>query len=158
VLVVLHAHPQRPLLLADALSAPGRMRAAIARDGEPLENARIYVAADGEHMRLDGRTIRVAPDLGESKCCPSIDVLFSSAADHHRERVVGVALVHVEEEGGAGLKQIRQRGGRTITHRNEFMPEAPTDPQTREELAHHHLELAEIGPRIVAYVEGQNGA
>ena len=157
ILVVLHAHPEKPLLLADALSAPGRMRAAEAVDGEPLQRRRIYVAADGHHLRLDGETIRVTEDSGESRCCPSIDMLFESAAEHHNERVVGVALLHVTKEGSRGLHAIREHGGRTITHRNQLMNDAPFHPQTRQTLSHHHLSLDEIGARVVAYVHGENG-
>lgn len=157
VLVVLHARPDRPILLADALSSPGHMRASEAIDGEPLERNRIYVAADGQHLTLDEDTIHVTENAGQSACCPSIDVLFHSAAEHHKERVVGIVLLHVSEEGSLGLHAIRESGGRTITQRNAQMDQAPLHPQSREPLAHHHLQLNEIGSRIVAYVNGENG-
>lgn len=157
VLVVLHAHPEKPILLADALSAPGRLRVTEAIDGEPLAHRRIYVAADSKHLRIRDGFIRVEDDAGESVCCPSIDELFRSAAEEHRERAVGVALVHVEDEGLAGLESLRKNGGRTITHRSAQMQEPPRSSQTGELLSHHHLELEDVGPRIVAYVHGENG-
>jgi two-component system, chemotaxis family, protein-glutamate methylesterase/glutaminase len=157
VLVVLHAHPDKPILLADALSSPGHMRAAEAIDGEPLERRRIYVASDGKHLRVDANTVRVSEDAGESRCCPSVDLLFASAAEHHKERVVGVILLHADEEGSAGLHSIHQNGGRTITHQNELLREPPRHPETGDSLADHHLKLGRIAGRVVAYVNGENG-
>ncbi|HZE12573.1 MAG TPA: chemotaxis protein CheB [Chthoniobacterales bacterium] len=158
VLVVMHSETEKPILLADALSAPRRMRASEAIDGEPLEPSRIYVAADGKHMRVERDRVRVKREPPENECCPSIDVLFRSAAETHQHRVVGVALLHIDREGSSGLDAVRQHGGRTITHRNELMTEAPRHHDTGESLGDHHLELAQIAPRIVDYVYGKNGS
>ena len=49
VFVVLHAKPDNPILLADVLNAPGRMRATEAFDGEPIQRSRIYIASVGKH-------------------------------------------------------------------------------------------------------------
>lgn len=157
VLVVLHAHPEKPILLADALSAPGRLRVTEAIDGEPLDRQRIYVASDGKHLRIRDGLIRVEDDAGESVCCPSVDELFRSAAEEHRERVVGVVLVHIEKEGAIGLEAVRRNRGRTITQRSDWMREAPRKPKSGRPLSDHHLELEQVGPRIVAYVHGENG-
>lgn len=157
IVVVLHALPEKPILLADALSAPGQMRATEAADGEPLQQGRIYVAADGKNLRLDQDRIRVTESAGQSSCCPSIDVLFRSAAEHHHQRIIGVVLLHLAVEGALGLHAIREHGGRTITHRNELMRDAPSHPQTGETLAHDHLPLERIAKCIVAYVNNENG-
>jgi len=139
------------------LSAPGQMRATESVDGEPLRQRRIYVAADGKHLRVNRDTIQVTENAGESSCCPSIDVLFRSASEHHQERVIGVALLHLAVEGSLGLHAIREHGGRTITHRNDLMRDPPSHPGTGETLAHHHLPLDRIAKRVVAYVNNENG-
>lgn len=156
IFIVLHAEMARPILLADALSAPGRMRASEAIDGEPLQSNRIYVAADGKHLHLDYDVVHLRPKL-EENTCPSIDALFSTAAQTHKVRVVAVLLLHMNEEGSLGLATVREHGGRSISHRNELMPEAPRHGTSGEPLAHHHLPLDEIAPRVVAYVNGENG-
>jgi two-component system chemotaxis response regulator CheB len=157
VFVVLHATPENPILLADVLNAPGRMRAADVIDGEAIERRRIYVAADGKHLLMrDGRAYLSANGT-EHPHRPSIDVLFTSAAEAYNARVIGVLLLHAREDGSRGLHAIRKAGGRTIAHRNEQMPEKPRHPETSEELAHDHLEIDEIAPRLVAYVNGVNG-
>ncbi len=157
IFVVLHTTVETPILLADVLNAPGRMRVTDAVDGETIEPSRIYVACDGKHLVLEDARIRLAMDSEENGRRPSIDVLFQSAATSHRERVVGVLLLHAEEDGVRGLYAIRQNGGRTVTHRNEQMADKPRHSETGEELAHDHLPLGEIAPRVIAYVQGANG-
>ena len=101
--------------------------------------------------------MRLTSDAQENNCRPSIDVLFRTAATAHKERVVGVILMHAREDGLLGLHAVRLSGGRTVTHRNERMQEKPRHPETGEELAHEHLELDEIAPQLIAYVNGSNG-
>lgn len=157
VFIVLHAKPDNPILLADVLNAPGRMRATEAFDGEPIQRSRIYIACDGKHLVLDSDSMRLTSDPHENNCRPSIDVLFRTAATAHKERVVGVILVHARDDGLLGLHAVRRGGGRTVTHRNKLMQDKPRHPENGEELAHDHLELDEIAPRLIAYVNGSNG-
>lgn len=157
VFVVLHTTPENPILLADVLTRPGRMRVTEAVNGDQIEPNHIYVAADGKHLILQRNRVRLRSDPSEGTWRPSIDVLFRSAAAAHRDRVIGVILLHAREDGILGLHAIRQNGGRAVTHRNEQMPEGPCHPETGEELAHDHLDLDKIAPRIIGYVNGANG-
>jgi two-component system chemotaxis response regulator CheB len=156
IFVVLHAHPQQPILLADAVNAPGRMRAAEAVDGEPIQMRRIYVAPNGKHLVLERDVVRVTGDGQKNVCQPSIDVLFRTAARSYKTRVVAIALMNLHDEGAIGLSHVRENGGRTVTHRN---PEMTTPPRSDagELLTDHHLDLGEIAPRIASYVHGKNG-
>jgi two-component system, chemotaxis family, protein-glutamate methylesterase/glutaminase len=157
VFIVLHATADNPILLADVLNAPGRMRAADAVDGESIEPSRIYIARDGKHLVLDAEKIHLTSDVEENNCRPSIDVLFRTAAASLKERVVAVILVHARRDGIFGLHAVRLGGGRTVTHHNELMQDKLRHPETGEELAHNHLELDEIAPRLIVYVNGSNG-
>jgi len=154
VFVVLHATPESPILLADILNAPGRMRAAPAMNGEAIEHRRIYVAADGRHLLIRDGKVHLSDNETEYPHRPSIDLLFTSAAAAFSGRVLGILLLHAREDGVAGLQAIRAAGGRTITHRNEAMPNELKNPETRQALADHHIKLDEIAPRVLAYVSG----
>jgi two-component system chemotaxis response regulator CheB len=157
IFVVLHATSQNPILLADVLNAPGRMRAAEALHGEAITRRRIYVAADGRDLLIRNGEVQLSSNGQETNHRPSIDVLFSSAAGAYNARVVGVLLLHCHDDGSAGLHAIRRAGGRTITHRNESMLQAPKHPETGEMLSDQHLDLEQIAPRILEYVHQANG-
>lgn len=152
VFVVLQTTETRPILLADVLNAPGRMRATEAVDGEPIEPRRIYVAADGKHLTISDGTIHLAAGDTEDRHWPSIDLLFISVAEEYKNRVIGALLLNARSDGALGLHAIREAGGRSVTHRNEQMLGEPKHPDTGETLAHHHVELAAIAPSILAYV------
>ena len=57
VFVALHVEPETPILLADVLNAPGRMRATEAMHDEPIQQPRIYVAAQDKHLMIRQRRI-----------------------------------------------------------------------------------------------------
>ena len=150
--VVLQATVDSPILLADVLNAPGRMRATEAIHGERIERRRIYVAADEKHLMIREGKVHLSSNGVEHPHRPSIDLLFMSAAETYKARVVGVLLVNANRDGLLGLHAIREAGGRTVTHRNEQMPEGPTHRETGELLSHHHVDLAAIAPCVLAYV------
>lgn len=60
---------------------------------------------------------------------PSIDVLFESAADVYRNRLVGVVLTGANDDGSRGLTKIADHGGTAVvqdpdTAATRVMPEA----------------------------------
>jgi two-component system, chemotaxis family, protein-glutamate methylesterase/glutaminase len=74
---------------------------------------------------------------------PSIDVLFQSAADVFRSRLLGVILTGANEDGAAGLAAIRARGGVTVVQ----------DPATAEQPAMPSAALAAGAPSAILSVE-----
>lgn len=158
IFIVLHAAGKSTMLLADVLNAPGRMRAAEAMHDEAIAQRRIYVAADGKHLLIREGKVHLSANGAEHPYRPSIDLLFASAAEVYGKRVVGILLLHAREDGWRGLQAIREGGGRSITHRNKEMREAPKHPETGETLADHHLKLEEIASNVVAYALGAQGA
>jgi two-component system chemotaxis response regulator CheB len=50
---------------------------------------------------------------------PSIDVLFESAAEVYRERLLGVILTGANEDGAQGLAAVHDAGGVTIVQEPE---------------------------------------
>ena len=58
---------------------------------------------------------------------PSIDVLFESAAEAYKNKLIGVMLTGSSADGTLGLKKIKEYGGLTIaqdpeTAESAFMP------------------------------------
>lgn len=99
------------------------------------KSGEIYIAPSGYHLLLgeDGRfALSVDARVGYAR--PSIDVLFQSAAEACRGRLVGVVLTGANSDGAEGLQQIRSRGGLGIVQRPDDA-EASAMPAAALELA-----------------------
>jgi two-component system chemotaxis response regulator CheB len=89
------------------------------RPGVAIEPGHGYVAPHGSHMIIRGErgkrtslALRDAPPIHGVK--PSADPLFESAADAFGDRVTGVVLTGMGQDGASGMVAIRDAGGRTV--------------------------------------------
>ena len=113
LLIVQHigAHPSA---LPELMRSAGAKSAAHPRNGEAIENGRIYIAPPDQHMLVVGGHIRLTRDAKENHARPAIDPLFRSVAINHGPRVVGVVLSGRLDDGTAGLQAIRACGGTVV--------------------------------------------
>ena len=97
------------------LSREGPLPATFARDGEPMEKGRIYIAPPEHHLILDDND-RLCLGIGprENGSRPAIDPMFRSAAACCGARAIGVVLTGTLGDGASGLWVIRQCGGITV--------------------------------------------
>lgn len=85
----------------------------------PLESGHVYIAQGGGDMVVVERLGRLAVQpRGETPghpWHPSVDVMVDSALAHlPAERMVGVLLTGMGDDGARAMTRLRQRGGRTI--------------------------------------------
>ena len=110
--VVIHLPRQRPSLLASIFQARCRWPVLEAQDKEPVAPGTVYVAPPDYHLLLDeGPRIALSTDEPVNFSRPAIDVLFESAADLYRERLLAVVLTGANHDGAAGLAAVHERGG-----------------------------------------------
>lgn len=96
-------------------------------DKEPIEPGHVYVAPPDYHVLVERGYFTLSVDDRVNYARPSIDVLFESASDAYRERLIGIVLTGANEDGAAGLALIRRRGGVAIVQ-DPREAEAPTMP------------------------------
>jgi two-component system, chemotaxis family, protein-glutamate methylesterase/glutaminase len=114
VFVVLHVPSTGTSALPDILSRHGPLPAGHVKDGEPIENGRIYVAPPDHHVLLRSGHVHLARGPRENGHRPAVDPLFRSAARQYGSRVIGVVLSGALDDGTAGLNAIKTRGGLAI--------------------------------------------
>jgi two-component system chemotaxis response regulator CheB len=86
----------------------------------------VYFAPSNYHLLLDqGPQLALSADDLVHHSRPSIDVLFESAADVYRDRLLGIILTGANEDGAAGLAAVHDGGGITIVQ----TPETARSPQ-----------------------------
>jgi two-component system chemotaxis response regulator CheB len=115
-------------VLGEILARAGQLPAAPAADGVRIERGRIYVAPPDHHLLLDGDTLRLGRGPRENGHRPAIDLLFRSAAQSRGPRVIGVVLTGLLDDGAAGLRAVKERGGAAVVQSPEdaLYPAMPT--------------------------------
>ncbi len=86
-----------------------------AEDKEMIKAGVVYFAPSNYHLIVDGNSqVALSVDSKIHHSRPSIDVLFESAAWHYQEKLIGVLLTGLNQDGASGLKEIQEFGGATI--------------------------------------------
>jgi two-component system chemotaxis response regulator CheB len=165
IFVVVHTIPVGASRLPEILSRRGALRAAVASDGEPIVCDRIYVAPPDAHILIEAGRTRLSAGPKESGHRPAINPMFRTAASAYGSRVIGVVLSGMLDDGSAGLREIRRRGGTAIVQDpNEAL--FAQMPQNAIEIAapQHIGSVTEIARLIASHAgkskeggEGQNG-
>jgi two-component system chemotaxis response regulator CheB len=112
--VVLHISANSKSVLPNILQRAGSLTAAHATHGDPIKLHKIYVAPPDEHLLVQTGEVALSRGPRENGFRPAIDVLFRSAAQAYGQRVIGVVLSGMLDDGTAGLRSIKTKGGISI--------------------------------------------
>lgn len=112
IVIVLHIREAAVDTLVKLLGSSCALPVSEASGGELILDRHVYVAPGGYHLLIE-RNGTFALSVDEKVCYsrPSIDVLFSSAADACGAGATGVLLTGSNEDGARGLADIRNRHG-----------------------------------------------
>lgn len=159
VAIAQHNSDNASSFLADYLNRIGSLTVKEAEDKEPLCPGCAYLAPAGYHLLIeDDQTFSLSVDPRVNYCCPSIDVLFESAADAFGASLVGVVLTGANGDGSRGLKAIKARGGAAIVQ-DPATAESPYMPQSALEATavDHIISLDELAPLLMQLSEFRAG-
>jgi len=112
LLVCLHAPADTTASLAETLDHRSRIHVTEAQNQQLLQPATVYLCPGGYHLHVehDGRC-SLSVDAPVNYARPSADVLFDSAAQIYRERLLAVVLSGAGDDGAEGVRRVRQLGG-----------------------------------------------
>lgn len=115
VFIVLHIPRNRPAGLAEIFQHKCGLPVHEALDKEPVQKGNVYIAPPDYHLLIDaGPNLALSQDDPVHFSRPAIDVLFESAADIYKERLLGIILSGASDDGAAGLCAVQQHGGLII--------------------------------------------
>jgi two-component system chemotaxis response regulator CheB len=114
VLIVQHMAATRTPYLVDILKRSSALPVQWAEQGSAIEPSQVIVGPPDVHMLVQDDHIQLARTARENYARPSIDKLFRSAAATRGNRVVGVLLTGMLDDGVSGLGAIREAGGLVV--------------------------------------------
>ena len=112
--VVQHRSVDSDELLSILLRRVCRLPIREVEDKQPLLPGAVYIAPADYHLLVERDHFALSIDERVQFARPSIDVLFESAADVYRERLVAILLSGANEDGARGIAHVKARGGLTI--------------------------------------------
>lgn len=128
VIVAQHRSRDERSLLEEVLQQKCAVRIKQADEKELIQKGAVYFAPPDYHLLIENdRSFSLSFDAPVNFSRPSIDVLFESAADVYKERLLGIILTGANSDGAGGIKRIGMQGGTTIGQKPETAdyPEMP---------------------------------
>lgn len=118
IVVAQHMPPVFTALFAERLSKISQMKFKEAEMREELKEGYVYIAPGGKHTFLEKEGDKVYLKLigkkEEELYCPSVNILFESAAKIYKEKAIAILLTGMGDDGAEGLLKIKKEGGFTI--------------------------------------------
>lgn len=130
VIIVQHLSASSDNTWISILDKESSLRIKEADEKEPVEKGTVYVAPPNYHLLVErDKTLSLTIDERVKHARPSINVLFETAAEAYKDRLIGIILTGSTDDGTNGMKKIKEMGGMTIaqdpaTAESGFMPAA----------------------------------
>jgi two-component system chemotaxis response regulator CheB len=161
VVIAQHMPPIFGSIFASHLKQHAGLPAVEAVEGKSLQPGTIYLAPGGCHTvvrrKSDGQhVIAVLPSEARGPWRPSIDLLFSSAAEAYGNEALAIALTGMGRDGTEGALHLSRRGANVLVQ-DEASSVVWGIPGSIAEagLASSILPPEKIGELAVALLEGQ---
>src|SRR3954468_15397656 len=154
IVIVQHRSKDSERLLAHLLQDSTDLKVCEIEDKDPLTPGTVHLAPANYHVMVEEGYFSLTVEEPVRFSRPSIDVMFTSAADTYGPKAIGVVLTGANEDGSRGLKDIARRGGKALvqdprTAEIPVMPQAALNAVPTAEV----LSLDAIAPRLVALSE-----
>ncbi|MET0225267.1 MAG: chemotaxis protein CheB [Dokdonella sp.] len=150
ILVVCHTGSEDVTTFCDLIGMASALPVREARERHLALAGIVHVAPTGYHLLVElGGRFSLSVDERVAFARPAIDVLFESAAGVFSEGLIGVVMTGANNDGAAGLKRVRERGGIAIVQ-DPADAEATAMPQAALAIAgaDYCVPLKQIAPLL----------
>ena len=128
IVIVQHRSKDSERLLGHLLQDATDLTVCEIEDKDALSPGTVHLAPANYHVMVEEGHFSLTVEEPVRFSRPSIDVMFTSAADTYGPKAIGVVLTGANEDGSRGLKDIARRGGRALVQ-DPKSAEIPVMPQ-----------------------------
>jgi two-component system chemotaxis response regulator CheB len=130
IIIVQHVGAHSDSQWIQLLNEKSNLHVKEADEKEKIEKGTIYIAPPNYHLLIEkDKTFSLTIDERVNFARPSIDVLFESAAEAYRNKLIGIVLTGSNSDGTIGITRIKECGGLSIiqdpkTAESSYMPKS----------------------------------
>jgi two-component system chemotaxis response regulator CheB len=121
--VAQHMPPDFTRAFADRLNRYSALTIREAEDGDLVKPGQVLIAPGGKNLEFiqkDGKIVaKVSVPQGKQRYTPSVDKLFSSTAELFGDRLLGVVLTGMGNDGAMGTRAVKSAGGSIFAEAEE---------------------------------------
>lgn len=114
-----HLSPTHRSMLVPILTRESHLPVLEAKDGEILEEGKIYITPPDSDIQISNGKILLSKPSNLQGPKPSVDLLFSSIATEFQDHGIGIILSGTGSDGSLGISEIKNFGGSTIAQSPE---------------------------------------
>ncbi|MCC7431312.1 chemotaxis protein CheB [bacterium] len=130
ILIVQHLKADSDDYLPVTLNLKSKIKVKQADEKEKILSGTVYISPPNYHLLVEqDKTLSLSIDAKVNFSRPSVDVLFETAAEVYKEKLIGVILTGASKDGSKGLKAVKNFGGLTIVQ-NPKTAEVDTMPSS----------------------------
>jgi two-component system chemotaxis response regulator CheB len=150
IVVVQHRSKDSDRLLVQLLQDATGLKVCEIEDKDVLSAGTVHIAPADYHVLVESGYLSLTLEEPVRFSRPSIDVMFTSAADAYGPATIGVILTGANDDGAKGLADIVKRGGTALvqdpkTAEIKIMPESALKATPTAEV----LSLDNLAPRLI---------
>jgi len=144
IIIVQHVSARSDNDWIKLLNAKSNLSIKEADEKEKIETGNVYIAPSNYHLMIEkDKTFSLTIDEYVNFARPSIDVLFESAAEAYKKKLIGIVLTGSNNDGTKGIKRIKECGGLAIIQ----------DPKTAESPNMPASAIAAVQPDYILSLE-----
>ncbi len=150
IAIVQHRHKRSNEQLPEYFRRSTKLCVVDADDKQTIKPGCVYLAPANYHLLVEKGAFSLSVDDTVGFSRPSIDILFETAADAYRNRLIGIVLTGANSDGARGVRHIKRRGGFVVVQ-DPATAEAPAMPQAAIDTGRvdRILPLKGIGPFLL---------
>lgn len=150
VLIILHRKSTDDDILVELLKTRSSWPVSEAEEGAIILPGHVYIAPPGYHLLIEqNRSFSLDASEKVNYSRPSIDVSFESAADVYGRTLVAVILSGANNDGTAGMKRVKQRGGTCVA---QLPASAATPYMPQYAIGALHMDQILPGNQMAGYI------
>ncbi len=157
VVVAQHLDRHRSSGLGPILESNTNLKMIMVEESCLLEPGKLYVVPSNRNVAInDGQVVLRGEAPGGSRSMPSVNLLFSSAAEVYGDRLIAVILTGSGSDGAAGVLDVKHKGG-TVIVQNPLSARYPSMPLAiPPSVIDFELDVELMGPLLSDLVQGLN--